>query len=167
MSRTALTTFSLGLALGVVLPREARAGAGAVSPVQTSMYVLGAFNPITFGAATQINSSSLAGVYGVSSKSWSVTNYGSIRGQWGIDLPSSGSTVINWGAISASADGTGVRLPNGGSVTNQTSGLISGYVGVEIGGGGGVVTNAGSIRSGGVADFRDFRFSRRRIPAEP
>ena len=84
VSRTALTTLSLGLALGVVLPREARAGAGAVSPVQTSMYVLGALNPITFGAATQINSSSLAGVYGVSSKSWSVANYGSIQGQWGI-----------------------------------------------------------------------------------
>ena len=153
MSRTALTTFSLGLALGVVLPREARAGAGAVSPVQTSMYVLGALNPITLGAATQINSSWLAEVYGVPSKSWSVANYGSIQGQWGIDLPSSGSTVSNWGAISAGADGTGVRLPNGGSVTNQTSGLISGYVEVEIGGGGGVVTNAGSIRSGGVAVF--------------
>ena len=53
VSRTALTVFSLGLALGVVLPREAFAGSGVVSPVQTSIYVLGALNPITFGAATQ------------------------------------------------------------------------------------------------------------------
>src|SRR5271156_37824 len=64
VSRTTLAAFSLGLALGVALPREARAGAGVVSPVQSSMYVLGAFNPIPFGAATQIDSSSVAGVYG-------------------------------------------------------------------------------------------------------
>ncbi len=153
VSSTALTVFSLGLALGVVLPREAFAGSGVLGPVQTSIYVLGASNPITFGAATKINSSSFAGVYGSSSKIWSVANYGSIQGRGvGIDLTSSGSTVTNWGAISGTANGRGVLLPNGGSVTNQSGGSISGYGGVDIEGSG-VVTNAGSISGGATAVF--------------
>ena len=150
-SRTTLGAASLSVVLGVALPREARAGAGVVNPVQTTMYVLGAFNPITFGAGTQIKSSSVAGVYGDSSQTWSVANYGSIQGPTlGIDLASSGSTVTNGGSITGTAQ-VGVLLKNGGSVANQSSGSISGYIGVEIGGGGGVVTNAGSISTSDCA----------------
>ena len=101
-SRTTLAALSLGVALGVVLAREARAGAGTVSPVQTSTYSLGTHNPTTFGAGTNIDavSPSNAGVYGGSTTPWNITNYGRIQGpSGGLDLTSSGSTVTNWGAI--------------------------------------------------------------------
>lgn len=154
VSSTALTAFSLGLALGVALPREACAGSGAVSPVQSSTYLLGKYNPITLGAATRINTSSVAGVYGGSSQIWTVANYGSVQGlSVGIDLASSGSALTNWGVIRGTgASGLGVLLPNGGSVINQSSGSISGNVGIDIGGSG-AVTNAGSISAGTTAVF--------------
>lgn len=141
-------------AVGIALPDEAVAGSGAVNPVQTSTYLLGASNPITFGAATQINALSNVGVYGGSGQSWTVANYGSIQGQLdGIHLVSPGSTVTNWGTIIGSGTSIGVLLQNGGSVTNQSGGSISGYVGVAIGGAGGTVTNAGSISAGETAVF--------------
>ncbi len=94
VSRTSPAALSLGLALGVALPGEARAGAGAVNPVQTTTYSLGTHNPITFGAGTNINaaSPSSVGVYGGSSTPWNVANYGAIQGPFlGIGLYSSGS----------------------------------------------------------------------------
>jgi hypothetical protein len=156
VSRTTLAALSVGLALGVALPREAYAGSGVVNPNQTSMYILGTFNPITFGAGTRINAGSNVGVYGGSSVNWTVTNYGSIQGLFqGLHLASSGSTVTNWGTIgeTRATAGTGVMLPNGGAVTNQSGGSISGYAGVYIGGIGGAVTNAGSITGSATAVF--------------
>ena len=79
VSRTALALLLLDLALGVVLPSEACAGSGSANPVQTSTYLLGTFNPITFEAATQINAADV-GVYGGLSNSWTVANYGSHPG---------------------------------------------------------------------------------------
>src|SRR5271166_3696339 len=154
VSSTALTAFSLGLALGVALPGEASAGSNAVSPVQSFTYLLGTFNPIDFEAATQINAPDV-GVYGGSSQSWTVANYGSIRGAvLGVRLASSGSTVTNWGTIAAMGPtGVGVHLPNGGAVTNRTGGSISGYLGVYVVGASGTVTNAGSIAGVGTAVF--------------
>jgi hypothetical protein len=146
-STTALAALSLGLALGVALPRDALAGPGTVNPVQTSTYLLGTHNPTTFGAGTNINAVSPwnIGVYGGAGMSGNVANYGAIQGpSGGFYLKSSGSTVTNWGAIGGNA-GVGVLLPNGGTVTNQSGGSISGYAGVDIAGGIGTVANAGSI----------------------
>ena len=47
----------------------------------------------------------------------------------------------------------GVHFPNGGAVTNESSGSISGYAGVIIGRGTGTVTNAGSINGQALAVF--------------
>src|SRR5271166_481352 len=126
VSRTSLAALSLGLALGVALPGEARAGAGTVNPVQTSTYSLGTHNPTTFGGGTNINAAtpSSVGVYGGSSTPWNVTNYGAIQGpSAGLYLRASGSTVTNWGAIRGNA-GAGIQLPNGGAVTNESGGSI-------------------------------------------
>ena len=58
--------------------------------------------------------------------------------------------MTNWGTIVGTGPaGTGVLLPNGGAVTNLSSGSISGYVGVDIAGGVGTVTNAGTITNSG------------------
>jgi hypothetical protein len=126
VSKTTLAALSVGLAVGVNLPREACAGA-AVNPIQTSTYVLGKTNPITFGAGTKINVVSNIGVYGGSTASWNVSNYGSIQGLLqGIHLASSGGAVTNWGTIGATgATGVGVLL-SGGAVTNHSGGSISG-----------------------------------------
>ena len=147
VSRTTLAALSFSFALGVALPHEASAGSGAVSPVQTSTYILGAHNPITFGIGTKISAASYVGVYGGFAETWTIANYGAIQGPLqGIHLNSSGSTVTNSGTIAGiGAKSMGVLLPNGGAVTNLSSGSISGYVGVYIGGAGGTVTNAGSI----------------------
>ncbi len=44
-----------------------------------------------------------------------------------------------------------VHLPNGGTVTNESSGSISGYAGVFVGGSAGAVTNAGSTTGREIA----------------
>lgn len=44
-----------------------------------------------------------------------------------------------------------VHLPNGGTVTNESSGSISGYAGVFVGGSAGALTNAGSTTGREIA----------------
>ncbi len=61
VSRTTLAALSVGLALGVAVPCEARAGEGTVNPSQTFTYSLGTYNPTMFGAETNINAASGAG----------------------------------------------------------------------------------------------------------
>src|SRR5208337_1320567 len=80
VSRTALAALTLGLALGVALPGEARAGC-VVNPVQSVTYDLSC-SPITFGSTTNINAvgPSTTGVYGGPSMPWNVANYGIIQG---------------------------------------------------------------------------------------
>ena len=59
-------------------------------------------------------------------------------------------TLSNLGFIAA-ANNIGVSLASGGTVTNQSTGSISGYGGVEIYGAAGTVTNAGTIsNTGGI-----------------
>jgi hypothetical protein len=105
-----------------------------VNPVQNTTYDL-INNPIDFGTGTDINVSSGSGigVYGSSAQSWSVTNEGAI----------SGSSI-------------GVDLTAGGSVANEAGATISGYRGVEISGGVGTVTNAGTIIGAGYFGYGVF-----------
>ena len=49
------------------------------------------------------------------------------------------ATVVNDGGLG------GVQLSQGGNVTNQSDGVINASIGVQIGGGGGTVANAGTI----------------------
>jgi F0F1-type ATP synthase membrane subunit c/vacuolar-type H+-ATPase subunit K len=70
VSRTTLAALTVGLALGVAAPREARAGPGTVNPSQTFTYVLGTYNPTTFGVGAGIYAASGAGVYGGSGAAW-------------------------------------------------------------------------------------------------
>jgi hypothetical protein len=95
-----------------------------VNPVQTTTYYLTTSNnPITFGAATNIDASSGDGVFGNGAASWTVTNAG---------------------AINATGFDFGIVLVNGGTVNNLSGGTISGgAAAVDIQGGSGVITNAG------------------------
>jgi hypothetical protein len=129
-------------------------GAVTVNPVQTSSYYLNVnANPITFGAATNIDVAFVDAVFGSNAVSWNVTNYGSIQGAAGFGLSSPGSMVTNSGTISGA--GWGVYLTGGGTVNNENGGRIGGggdegASGVSIFGGIGTVTNAGTISATGT-----------------
>ncbi|MGA2290055.1 autotransporter outer membrane beta-barrel domain-containing protein, partial [Bradyrhizobium sp.] len=148
---------SAALALGVALSGEAHAQA-AVNPVQTTTYnIQAASNPITFGRATNIDTSATHNVdpvVGGTGSPWNVTvqGGGQITGyRRGIYLGSQ-SSVTNAGTITGTNFG-GVVLGAGGSVSNQAGGrIVSNGFGIGIYHGSGNVTNAGTI-TGGVGLF--------------
>ncbi len=81
---------------------------------------------------------------------------GSINGETGVYVLGATGTVTNAGTITGididedgDNDAAGVYLGDGGTVTNQSGGTISGEFGVTILGGG-TVTNAGTITSKGT-----------------
>ena len=104
VSRTTLAAFSVGVALGVALPGEARAGSGpATPPSQTTTYTLGTYNPTIFATGTSINVATGNGVYGSPGTAWIVLNYGSVSGSpVGFQLQGANSLLTNGGAIEAS-----------------------------------------------------------------
>jgi outer membrane autotransporter protein len=136
--------------LGVCVPRDAQAQT-TVTPVQTTTFTLTpSQNPIIFGAGTNIDTTAAAGVdavFGDTSTIWAVTNQGTIQGSLrGVFLGGAGSSLINSGTIAQTGNlvtSAGVRLANGGTVTNLVNATISDLV--EIDGAPGTVTNAGTI----------------------
>ena len=76
-------------------------------------------NPATILASAQLN----AGLYANTAAVWAVINYGTVR----------------------SVGTPGVRLADGGSVTNLSGGTINGYQGIAIYGAAGTVVNDGRI----------------------
>ena len=117
-------------------------------------------NPLTITSAGSITTTASGdAVSGGSGTIWQIINAGTISGtigssSAGIYLQSAGSTVQNSGEIYGAT--AGIWLEDGGDVTNGATGLITatGDYGVYIGGGPGVVTNAGTITGGWYAvDF--------------
>ena len=117
-------------------------------------------NPLTITSAGSITTTASGdAVSGGSGTIWQIINAGTISGtigssSAGIYLQSAGSTVQNSGKIYGAT--AGIWLEDGGDVTNGATGLITatGDYGVYIGGGPGVVTNAGTITGGWYAvDF--------------
>src|SRR5580700_10537004 len=117
-------------------------------------------NPLTITSAGSITTTASGdAVSGGSGTIWQIINAGTISGtigssSAGIYLQSAGSTVQNTGKIYGAT--AGIWLQDGGDVTNGATGLITatGSYGVYIGGGPGVVTNAGTITGGWYAvDF--------------
>ncbi len=75
-----------------------------------------------------------------------------ISGYGGIVFFSGPATIVNYGTVlSTGLYSDGVRLDNGGSISNRAGALISGYYGVEIYGGG-TVTNYGTMSGTGGDD---------------
>jgi antigen 43 len=74
----------------------------------------------------------------------------------GLQVSYQNLTVVNAGSIAGSG-GDGVDLLEGGGVTNQSGGAISGYNGIfgVFGGGAVTVVNAGSIAGNGIGIFLD------------
>jgi hypothetical protein len=82
----------------------------------------------------------LAPIYGVID----ITSTGGIGGT-GLGVATA-STVTNYGSVGASGSGSGIKLTDGGFITNHTNGVISGAVGIYLGGGVGRVSNSGTIQ---------------------
>ena len=55
-------------------------------------------------------------------------------------------TINNEGTVLGGSPGDGIRLRAGGSVTNASTALIAGVIGVYVSGAAGIVANNGSIR---------------------
>jgi hypothetical protein len=163
-----------GGAFGVAI-----SGSGTVTNAAGGQ-ILDAGTTGTTGAAIYVysgqvyNAGSLTGRYGVKEfLGGSVTNVsgGTIVGTTsnGIDLASPG-TVVNDGMVGGSS--VGVFLEEGGSVTNHASGIISGSYGVinyGFNGGGGDVTNAGTIigTAGYAVQFKTEGGSNYRLTVDP
>ena len=131
-SSLALPLASMIVTLGVCVPRDAQAQT-TVTPVQTTTFTLTpSQNPIIFGAGTNIDTTAAAGVdavFGDTSTIWAVTNQGTIQGSLrGVFLGGAGSSLINSGTIAQTGNlvtSAGVRLANGGTVTNLVNATIS------------------------------------------
>ena len=120
-------------------------------------------------AGTVSNSGVIIGIVGTSSSSYgivlrdggSISNAsgGTISGVQAIVANSGTTTVVNAGSIggiseSGSYDGRGVYLFAGGSVTNETGGVISGFHAVQARGTTVTVVNAGTISGGATGASR-------------
>src|SRR5438309_1577188 len=95
-------------------------------------------NPATIvaGAYVTNNTTLQSGdaVYGSTAAAWNISNYGTIK--------------------ATGANSSGVRLENGGTVTNVAGAQISGLAdGVVIAGGTGSISNSGTIRGTGTAGY--------------
>ena len=136
-------------------------GGRTISSAITGPLALAATNnPLTITSAGSITTTASGdAISGGSGTIWQIINAGTISGtigssSAGIYLQSAGSTVQNTGKIYGAT--AGIWLSDGGDVTNSAIGLITatGNYGVYIGGGPGVVTNAGTITGGWYAvDF--------------
>jgi hypothetical protein len=89
-------------------------------------------NPATISDTGNIDTTSASALYGTNVAPWSVYNGGTVIGH-----------------------SRGVFLTAGGTVSNAASGLISSlYRGVDVTGGSGIITNAGSIAGGTLQGVR-------------
>ena len=118
-------------------------------------------------AATVVNAGSIGGNTATAQRGigvyladgGAVTNQsgGTIRGFYGVDVKHATATVVNAGYIYGdpnvySGSAIGVYLVEGGSVTNQSSGIIAGYLAaVKASAGAATVVNLGIIITGGFA----------------
>src|SRR5262249_44998427 len=137
------------MAIGICVPGIALAQT-TVNPVQTTTFTLDpAQSQIIFGGGTNIDTTATVGSDGINGgngTAWTVTNQGSIQGDLnGVFLDGAGSNLINSGSITATNTSGfgGVFLANGGAVTNDVNGTISGAnAGVNVNNGTGTVTNS-------------------------
>jgi len=89
------------------------------------------------------------GAYTFSGAGNTLVNQGTITGSIGVRADFLDNMVVNSGTITGNtSSGLGILVTSRGTVTNQSSGLISGFYGIGMAGTAGVVVNAGTITGG-------------------
>ena len=130
-------------------------GGQTINSAVTGPFTLtSASNPLTVTSTGSVKTtaSGTDAIDGASGTSWSITNAGTVSSSqhYGISLHSSGSAILNSGTISgySGQGGYGVDLESGGTVTNTSTGTISGGEDAVFGYGSAVnVDNSGKIIS--------------------
>jgi uncharacterized protein with beta-barrel porin domain len=135
-------------------------GGGKITNNGTASLISGGYGVAIEGTGTVVNQGTITatssartgvGIYA----GGTVTNSGAaarITGQAnGVDIGGGAGTVTNSGTIQGVA-GAGIVIANGGTVTNQTGGLIEGATaGVKVTGGTVQITNTGTIAGTGAS----------------
>ncbi len=89
------------------------------------------------------------GAYTFAGAGNTLVNQGTITGPVGVRADFLDNMVVNSGTITSNtSSGLGILVTSRGTVTNQSSGLISGFYGIGMAGTAGVVVNAGTITGG-------------------
>lgn len=89
------------------------------------------------------------GAYTFSGAGDTLVNQGTITGPVGVRADFLDNMVVNSGTITSNtSSGLGILVTSRGTVTNQASGVISGFYGIGMAGTAGVVVNAGTITGG-------------------
>lgn len=141
--------------LGVTRPAEAQTTINTSTTTTVNLASYGTGNPFTIESGVTINTTSPPGsggsaVYGDTTRTWSLTNNGTVIGAAGVEAVNlkgpALNTVTNAGSISGVVTGI---MATQALVSNQTGATVAGgEVGILISNGG-TISNNGSITSSG------------------
>jgi hypothetical protein len=111
-------------------------------------------NPVTITSAGSVTTtaSGADAIDGAAGTNWSITNAGTISSSqsYGVSFKGSGGTIVNSGTISgySGSSGYGVDFEDGGTITNTSTGAISGGEdAIFVYAAAGTINNSGTISS--------------------
>ena len=111
-------------------------------------------NPVTITSTGSVKAtaSGADAIDGAAGTSWSITNAGTISSsqQYGVSFKGSGGSIVNSGTISgySGSGGYGVDFEDGGTITNASTGSVTGGEdAVFVWGAAGTINNSGTISS--------------------
>ena len=144
-STAASDTFTVNVSGGGLTISSAVTGPLSLAATNTPL-------TITSAGSVKATTSGADAIDGGSGVAWSINNSGSVASsqRYGISLHGAGSSVVNSGSISgySGAGGYGLDLEAGGTVTNTSTGYITGGEdGIIVNGAAGTITNSGQIVS--------------------
>jgi hypothetical protein len=142
------------LPVGLLLARPAQAQT-SLGNSSSEVFLNGAgTNPFSVGSGVTIDVASNDGIYGDTTRAWTLSNAGTVRsgGAEGVNLKSANSTLTNlgggliYGAANGAELGTGAAVANSGTIECATS--DGGSYGILLDGTGRVSNNAGGTITG-------------------
>ena len=152
-SQTATLDFKTST-LGAGALQVASDGGTGVVAVTGPLSLTATNNPLTITSAGSVKAtaSGADAIDGGSGAAWSINNSGTVASsqRYGISLHGAGSSILNSGSISgySGEGGYGVDLEAGGTVTNTSTGYISGGEdAIFVYGAAGAINNSGQIVS--------------------
>jgi uncharacterized protein with beta-barrel porin domain len=151
---TAFLAVPATLPVGVLLARPAQAQTSLGNSSNEVILNGAGSNPFSVGSGITIDVASNDGIYGDTTRAWTLSNAGTVRsgGAEGVNLKSANSTLTNlgggliYGAANGAELGTGAVVANSGTIECATS--DGGSYGILLDGTGTVSNNAGGTITG-------------------